>query len=41
MGLSEIGFKSHMGLAASVKEERAVLSGGVDMIVVLEFHQGE
>ena len=41
VGLSEIGFKSHMRLAASVKKERAVLSGGVDMIVVLEFHQGE
>ena len=37
VGLSEIGFKPHMGFSASVKEEKAVLIGGVDMIVVLEF----
>ena len=37
MRLSEIGFKPHMQFSAGVKEERAVLSGGVYMIVVLEF----
>ena len=37
VGSSEIGFKPHTGFSAGVKEERAVLNRGVDVIVVLEF----
>ena len=38
VGPLEIGFKPHTGFSAGVKEESAVLSRGVDVIVVLEFH---
>jgi len=39
MGPRLVRFEPHSGNASSVKEERRVLSGGVNLIVVLEFHE--
>jgi len=39
MGLRLVRFKAHSGNASGVEEERRVLSGGVNLVVVLEFHK--
>ena len=39
MGPRLVRFKAHVGDTSSVKEERRVLSGRVNLVVVLEFHE--
>ena len=38
MGQWKIWFKPHLGFLTSVKDEGAVLGGGMYMVIVLEFH---
>ena len=35
------GFEPHPWIPACVKEERDVLSGGVNLVIVLEFGEGK
>ena len=39
MGPRLVRFEAHSGNASGVKEERRVLSGGVNLVVVLEFRE--
>ena len=40
-GRSRMGFESHARVTASVEHEGSILSGGVDVVIILELHHGD